>query len=762
MAGSPGKPRSTSGGGAALGIYGRDLVVDRLAEAREAGRHSLVRGPSGIGKSTLLQAHHQNLKGRNVLCALHRVAGSYDAVDSAVHGVVEQLLAQAPTVGVSAEAIGKAILSAGKDNLVSFGTAALLDIVGAVAPSVARLTDQIVSGVKSQLSKQIPAAQLQSLQQATSPDALASLLAILKALSSLGNPGTLVFDQLEQASGTFNAFVLGLAREAPAGWTLAISVNDEDPAGVRWLTQHWPTLAYLQTVEITLGGLTTQSVENWYRQIWGRNPDPNELASVTTWCEGRPLLLRDWVEGRTTLFAMRDAWQRVGPYYDARVKQLSPVARELLQTLALLPSGQVLPFELMQVLLHNLSAAEVNDIVTELTDAGFLRQHADLSVWAFRHDVIHLQATRSLPSPVRRQFALNAAKAVRMAIPESSQKDLMLARLAIHSNEIEAAVELTITASTPLLSDGSFEAVEELVSLAKPLFAQGPIPDDLLMVRAEALYNLGRYTEALDELGAIRDQTPHVRLVTGRVLVRLNRYGEADDRLQEAIAGFSEASDSDGVSEALRSVNVILRDNGEYEAAADLARRLLCCLNESDDVLAAASLHRTAARSFALTSPRAAEVHARRAIELSASSLKDAGNGMLALGEALRHGGQVSSAAEAYARAGEVARSTGNVDSLLWSELGRGDCLLLLGEPSACRDSTRDLLVALEGDPSRHPLETLHFRFLNAVAAFLEGEAGTEALRVAAGSYAQLGLTWPGEYLRDLLASGRPQTAMRF
>jgi|GEM_PF-4522278 len=667
--------------------------------------------------------------------------------------------------GLDAESVGTSLAQALRGNWRKVATAAVVDGLRVAAPQLSDTIGAVVGALENADGESDVATRASALYGASDADSVSALLDLLHAVNDAGLRGTIVVDQIERASDTVTATVLAVARDLPTGWSLIVAANDETPAGVQWLKDHWPDFAYANAERLELQALERPAVEEWYLHEHGELPDNDELSRVMIGTQGRPLVLEEWITGKSSVNELPGVWSRLGPYYAARIGALPPPVRSLLRKLAMFPEGSALDFSFIHAISGNSSTQETLDTVTQLVDGLFLEPvHNPLSDdtrYAFRHTIIQLHALHGLPPAVRQELAISVLSRLQQSPQmEEGLRSWSLGRLAIAAADDDSGPETALRAGRTLLSRGLFIDASELLREAADTFQGSGSASRMTVAYAEALIGLGRYEAALEVLDGLEERSAEHLLATGRALLRLNRYDGAIEALTSAKNGFLEDADTEGACSAERDLITIERDLGHYDLAVSRSLDLLSQVTDQTPDHVTAAIQRTLARSFALSGDtdkavRAAEIALQLAEPVGPSATATA---TLALGEAHRHARRIDDALVAYTESARVARLTGNRDCYLWAVLGAGDSLRIAGRQMDARSQIDEALSWVQTATDSHPLEALHFGLL---AALLESDQtpigeppGVVDLVLG---YEALGIDWPSRWLSEAARLGYDQ-----
>lgn len=488
-------------------------------------------------------------------------------------------------------------------------------------------------------------------------------------------------------------------------------------------------------------------------------------------CGGRPLYLRDWVHG---LMSEEESQlilnNRLGEYYEQRIKNLSEKARWLLYHLAITPENAVFLFDFCQQLLSTtlpVTAEATWDVLSELIRNNFLEREGD----DFRivHAVTRKHIFKTLPTAVLQSAATNILQVIDAYEKGAEEPRTLYTRLVLSdlAGNHESVRALALRTGSELAYIGSYKPALHAYSL---FLSSAESPESLeLSIQAmigisTVLLHTGHYQEALSRLSgiAIDRLSPsllaRLSLLRGEILMRLNRYNQALLQLENAHRAYEELGNVDGQLESEKNVNTILRDLGRYERAvsqaqsfADRARR------ELPPSRLVASCLQALARSLAfLRNTEEGLVAAKESLEmaLSVQSIRAEGNAHLAFGEVYRHSYILDEAIPSYDSAIRIAETIANRDSFLWSSLGLADSYLLKGYYVNAQRVLERVGEIVKHAPSHYPLEYLHWQLSIASIDFINRTISDKEIIAAAEQYQSLGITWPMEYVQEVIATG--------
>lgn len=751
--------------------YGRQPDIAKLkATLTTLPRPYLLRGPSGIGKTEVIHALLAELRHEAELFTLsHTIASPAHDLNHVVDDLTRQLLSSSLLPRIDPRDIAEKVVQVAKDSTWAIATAMLLNLADRILPGAQQVATNIANGVSDELAKVFPSSMIERLQQNVTQDLLVGFLNILAALNDLGLSGVILLDQAESSSDAVREAILGMAIQIPDKWSILMTVNDEIPEGIDLLDKLWPRLAYAQAIQITLRPLDVNALEKWCVQERGATPSLMELESIISNCQGRPLLLREWVHGASTEAEIDNIWQRLGPYYQRRLSALSPPARTLIRTLALLPEQSVFSLSMIARLSHSPSHTQAFELVEELMNSQFVDSTPHQDSYRFVHDITRRQVLAVTPQAVMKESAeelLDALRPIRQQQAEP-QRLYALAILEYIAEKYDDFLKDALPVATRLLASGSYAPALELYKACISLDT-GKLPAtaefEARLGMSAVLYSTGYYREGLEVIKG-SEAWPNLAgarglLAQGRLMLRLSRFRDAHDYFDRARQRFLVASNTEGVLQCDKENVTVLRDLGMYEEAVRKAEIVLAGAKEhnvSTDTLA--SCYRAVARSLAFTGPLDQAISAADealSIAHEVGSASDAGNARLANAEAYRLAGQPSDAIDNYKAAAETALTLGNRDSYLWSMLGLSDCYFMLGEISAAAQMLTPVSDTVKFASDRYPLVYLHWKLSDLSIAQRTGEDVGNEFQLVIQAYKALGVAWPERYVSRLAIDATP------
>lgn len=278
---------------------------------------------------------------------------------------------------------------------------------------------------------------------------------------------------------------------------------------------------------------------------------------------------------------------------------------------------------------------------------------------------------------------------------------------------VEAIANQERTAVQVLVMTGNYDTAIEKI---RERNAEGSLSADFLVVQAQAMLRLGQYADAR--------------------------------KAAEEVAANAEKSGSWGLwIDAQGIINTVERDLGQYIKAVATARQMIEVASTREESTKVPSCRRKLARSLALAGSPEAVREAFEALHALRRNEDEDGvsKALLAVGEALRHGGSVSASIGFYEDARDMAQRIGDWDCFLWAVLCLADALLLLdGREKEARLCLKELEGVFEPRTKRFPVEELHVRFSIAI---LESDPSDSRIDDLVGEYKNFGITWPSSYI---------------
>lgn len=756
-------------------LFGRTQLLDDIASRVISGRNNriVIAGPSGIGKSEFQRSLrlHTRLKDSQCACAYYEIGSAPGAAQDILSGnrflatLLNQLLFDVLiNCSKAREALDAMLAGHGGTSFVQ----TVVQLLSVLSPEF--------SISPTLLDIQLPSGRDQIVKRTTVDDLLAGFLSIIDTLAACGVSGVILLDRVEYATEGIQRIATVLATELPGSWGCVLAVNDETAEGAASLRTLLPPIKYHGGELVQVPPMTSAAVTLWYETVRKTTADSDALETVVRNCQGRPLLIADWVNGFvTTEHTASLVGHRLNAYYDQRLSALPGDAQWLLYRLSLLPALARVSVEFCQILLEaynpHITLDNAWGILRQLDSKGFLSKLGAAGIdasFTLIHEATRNQVRSLLPGDVARQASAEILAAIEQR-PEvlapvlAAFTKLTLAEVAQRHEEIRAT---GLATANSLMKLEAYGPALEVFGLTLRLVDRdhGDYPH-LLCGRADLRIKMGLYSDAILDLTraeSVPISVPiqaRIDLLRGEALTRLNRYEEAKTCLARAGNAFNSFGDLEGEIRVGTRINTILRDMGLYAEAVTHADQLVIRAVDAATPSSVGDCFRALARSLALLSDCEGSLTAGRkalAIAQAANSIRAEGNAKLALGEAFRHGRRYAEALPEYRCAVAIADRIGNTDSLLWSLLGLSDALLLSGKIEEAVAILSRAEEFVESAPARYPLEHLHWRFSTECLEFLNHAATPHDLEQTAALYRLIGIHWPRQYVQNLLANGAP------
>ena len=402
---------------------------------------------------------------------------------------------------------------------------------------------------------------------------------------------------------------------------------------------------------------------------------------------------------------------------------------------------------------------------TELRSQGFLEDAA--SGTPLPHDETRGQILSILDRATRQLVAEEILQQIESLDQNAGTREVEVLTLQSEAGRLEQ-----VRSAAPSVAAELVEVSPEAADLA---FGLGMVDDvdrmtrdersTVLLNQARAMIGTGRYPAAIEFIDRADDgisakemvlRSAQVRL---KALLRLNQYSDALTIARQVLKLLPDGDDLASV-ETLRDMNTIHRDLSDGGNALRTAMRLKSIANNHRlDDRTASRIWRSIARTNAIYKPAKAIKAAKESLKFAEASgqLREIGNAYLALGEARRHNKKLEKASSAYNRAIDCARALGNVDSLLWSTLGKADTELLQGNTDAAESTLRKIAPFFSEEGRRHPLEALHWKLSMAELSHLAERNSDFGIDIGGlfSGYADMGISWPAHYYEKMRTDGK-------
>lgn len=751
-------------------IFGRTKFIVQISDALCRDRKLiLVHGPGGIGKSSILSgiSAYSSKTYPTTLQIKYAAAGAGFTLSTFVKTLVEQLLEAVPFKRPSLADIRQAMNAASGEYSGKLVGAWILD--GLSASPLKETAKALVEIVEESATSASARAEGQRIVKESQKEILPGLLFLLNTARNLGVKGVVLVDQLEDASDSVIGGIDVLVKNLPPDWSVCIACNSESPEGTRQI-KFFTSLRRAGKLSFQkVNGLVPDDVQAWCRKSRACDgPGYEIIMSVCQECQGRPFWIQEWI------FSKQDTPQKnvtmgVSEHFQERVLGLHDEAtRNLIRSLSLLPHNVEFDFPLVQRLLQS---DDLNESVSAVEE---LRQHLlvealdqSAGTYRFSHEIAADSIRSGLPPSVRRNLAGRLLGAVRESELSSNPFEDRFCKLQIakFAEEPTFATDSDIDVGKNLLESGAVQSALEtfawLASAAESIHNQGFYIKAIIGL-ARAYFQAGQYAIALAQLEQIRDLHDSedlrgdILLLKGELLIRLNRYDLATNSLQGAVAHFEQQGNIEGVINARRKENVILRDLEKYEDAQIQAESVISDIQklwpnptDAPQGLYAACL-RAGARSFAYSADKyeTGRKYALQALEIAEAmnSVSGRATAYLAIGEVNRHSCKTAEAIGSYQDSLKFAQTVGDRDCGLWALLGLSDAALMARDMTLAQDSLLEAETIVRYAPEAHPLENAHWEFSDKVLKAYSGNLKAGELDKLPPLYLKLGLQWPQQY----------------
>jgi glycosyltransferase involved in cell wall biosynthesis len=274
---------------------------------------------------------------------------------------------------------------------------------------------------------------------------------------------------------------------------------------------------------------------------------------------------------------------------------------------------------------------------------------------------------------------------------------------------------------------------------------------------ATVLYETGFYQRALDEVVELdtKQTTQQIRneqqLLKCEIMLRLNRHTEVCDLAKTLSTEFQNRNCWRDTTSAKGILNTAMRALGEYSEARIVAQECYE-ISASHCPTQIGKSSRDIARCIALLGGPEDEglKWANLSLALATNNL-DKAKCLLAVGEVLRHTGNLPDATTSYSESVGWANAVGHYDCLLWAALGLSDCYFLQGDFKRSAECLLRVKPIVEDTERSFPLETLHYELSTLALSYANGsEVSDEAWENVVRRYDGLGVGWPSQYVSQI------------
>jgi len=456
-------------------LYGRKKFVAEVVPLLQSGNEAAIvalTGKSGVGKTALLNQLAENCRSADGigLVVQHHVESQAYSVQHFLGMLTVQIIEQGAIPKRNFPGFRDSLNRLSRDHAIALATAGLIDVTTNLAPTLKRTTESLLSVLMQTDALSAPKAAAETIVRKSNDDLLAAYIRLINSMAQSGFRGVLLLDQVEHASQGVLDALIAILRGLPITWGLCLAINDELPEGLSALTAILPPLKYRGGSVREIPGLDIGALEAWTQDVRGRLPTTAELARVLENCGGRPLFLKDWVHGLTTV-PERSLHTKLGAYYDQRLRTLSGESRRLLRALSLLPANTRFPFDLCHAFLSQGTPGRTTDfamdILSELQDKHLIEHVAGTNEsYRLVHELTRNHVYDAMPHSVVRSTAISLFEVLRNAAPPTDVRDqlnyLIVVDLA-ERNELMRDIGLQL--ARDFLASGSYEAARSAYQL---------------------------------------------------------------------------------------------------------------------------------------------------------------------------------------------------------------------------------------------------------------------------------------------------------
>jgi tetratricopeptide (TPR) repeat protein len=761
-------------------IFGRDPELRYFSEKLISKNNCriLLKGSSGIGKSQFQRTLQLIIRNDypDFICLHHEIKSTTSTLQDVLSALAIQLLEQADFQGERLSNFRKSLNQMGFDHALSLAIAVLIDTVSLLAPTLKKTTESLLTVLKDTTQNSSYRLTAEKIAKAGKDDLLSGFLRLIEILNLNNIHGCILLDRVEVSSASLLGFTEALLVNLPANWGIVVTVNDEIPDGLKVIEQIRPRIKYVGGEIKKLHDLDFSALMTWTQSVRKETPNVDDVQEVLQNCSGRPLYLKDWVNKlislENTKLLIND---RLGEYYKQRINSLTDDSKWLILRLAIFPANSSFLFDfctkLFQLRNKEASSESTWKIISELEDKNFLELDSDnASSYRLVHTVIRNHIFTNIPRSVLKEAAASIIIILGNAHENmlESQYDYTEILLASFASKNDIILHKAIPTADKLIASSSYIPALEVYKLYLATSDDNKFNESKVKATlgiSIILLHTGYYNEALKNLNsidfsleALKDvlfMKPQLDLIRGEILMRLNRYEQANTNLDTAYNSFNLTSNIHGMLEASLHKNTIYRDLGEYETAVLQAESMVILAEKSStSSLQLASCYLALARSLSFTSRcDKALLLSQKALDIANEKnlLRKKGNAFLTFGEAFRHSKNYSNAIEYYEKAIIIANKITNRDSFLWSALGLSDALLLDQQLIKSQRILDEVGSIVKHSDSSYPLEYLHWNLSQATLDFIGKKITEEEMLLAANKYNYLKVSWPLDYAKELI-----------
>ena len=559
------------------------------------------------------------------------------------------------------------------------------------------------------------------------------------ACSKSSRTYVLVLDGLERASEAAINCLEGMARNLPENVRVLTILNSEHPdfqrSDIRRF-RHWLQSENPDCI-VELAGLSPENIAEWKKEVSGIDISAAVADEACEKSEGRPLMLRPWVESQDEdLSLITDQAPRFFGYYQERLMALSPEAQFIGKLLAV-----VYPHSLSIDVLKKASESSLSAVSAateglrearfcEHTGDGFRCSHSLIS--EYLNSNMHNEIIRKLKGKLL--SAIGGMENRGWRLSRGSNRDALKADLITYEAGEDGA-QFLMRHIRHLLDIGAYSQAGQKVASIDSMLGQGLKLSDsdrakIELLRAEYLNQIGSYDKASSALQSIAsfkisdNLRAKLYLELGESFFYLNRYSLAVNNLKTARAYAEKSGDVKTCARSIIRLSSITMDLGKwysaFKVASVLEKKVLPQVLHAEEKKTECHILRTLARVYAPSDSDKAKGLVERAhkIAVDIGSDRILGNCLFAKGEVLRHAGQLEDSEESYQRSLEVGYQTGNKDLAIYSLMGIVVLAMIKGDSAKLSRYASELDSAIDYVA---PVEKANAELFVAVKNSLEG-----------------------------------------
>lgn len=738
--------------------YGRDNFISEAVTSINTCdcKVLLIEGPTGIGKSTVVESVAEYLREAGQLVTFYKAESRMQAYEEPFLSLLRELLEKIPDKEVTIKEIIKSFKKHPEKHLSRIVSGALKDIAkGTRLEKTSEELGEIIKEVTEQ--KLIDSAKRLARQDKDS--FYSEYMEIVRSIAPrLSKKAVLVIDQLEETSETLLSFIESFSKHKPDNILLVLTLNSEIYQGISHLETLKGTMQYLADIRV-LPKLSENDLIKWVKDEKGEEISIEVAKRAIIELDGRPLFLESWVNNEDyaieSFESMPDA--KMWGFYDELFKKLSPQAKEIAIALAPLPLTLSIDLQFNAAILK-CSEMEARAYLHELENYKFIKR--ENNKYSFTHQLIRRFVYENhQPTEGLKKKVLNLLEENYGAIKVSSDKLPLVeakAELLLGSYE-KTSFKYLLSLAERQLDEGAYNYSIQLTEAIEKTMSDNLKMDDmanLSLVKAKAFEQTGQYNNGIKILNDIKhddiiEQThSKIHIRNGELHLRLNLYKEALANLNEAELMTKNADDLAIIQ--IRKGD-ILRDTEKYKAAIQLATHLgKKILPHTTNDLIKAHCYRSISRALSASEKKEAIKYGvlAKKISLKKQSLRHTGNSFFVLGEAYRLNKNYIDALPLYDESVNIASSIGHKDLEIYCRIGRAAAHM----PLAHFDEAEKDIKTLETlNPAMFPVEALHGKMLRVILNLLKNKDKSSAeINELDVEYLNFSRKLPGKLMRKM------------